>query len=148
MSIYSDAVIAIRNHVEARQKQLDAEAATFRAANLAAHRAGALAGVDPASPAYPVCVLVSQTIEVGSNSDGDPRVKIPDATQHVVFAAAAAGMLPCKGTTIYIGGLGTHRYAPGFSNSEAAVAEAWNADYVASKAALSYREENKGIASL
>jgi hypothetical protein len=95
---YATAVAAIRAHAEAEQARLDAVAVQARLDHTAALRAAATQGVDPDSPAYPVCALVAQTLTVG-RADGYPAVALPDDTRRVVLAALAAGVLSHQGSS-------------------------------------------------
>lgn len=79
MSIYTEAVQSITKFAESRQAELDQAALIARQNCIKRLRELAVEGVDKTSPAYPVCFLVSQTLEVG-REDGYPAVTINAAT--------------------------------------------------------------------
>lgn len=91
-TLYAQAVQSIRTTAQETQARLDAEAATARANCLKAYQAAALAGVDTASPVYPIAALVSHTIMIGRD-DGYPAVQLPAEVMAVLKAANAAGIL-------------------------------------------------------
>lgn len=91
MSMYSDAVAAVRNVVDTQQQRRDAAAAERRAENIAAQRT-AILGWEPEDSSYRAVVeLLAHTMTIG-REDGYPAVTIPEDTSAVLRAACESGM--------------------------------------------------------
>lgn len=129
MTLYANAVTAIRDHATATAAALDAAAAAARQAHIVALRAACLDGVAEDSPARPVAELLANTIAVGREYNGYPAQHYPDETKAVIIAAAKAGLLECHdhagkaipyvnadGVYITVGAVNLYRDASGVSH--------------------------------
>lgn len=118
MSLYSEAVAAIRYHSDTIRLGLEAKAREARAVNDRAVREAIRQWEGPDSPFHAVTELLAHTVMLGRD-DGYPSLGIPDDTRKVICAAFRAGM-PLH--NIYDDGSG-FRLNPSDGT--------WNADYAA-----------------
>ena len=101
-NLYQQAVASVLSVVQKTQAALDQAAVKARCDNQAAVRAAATKGVSKGSAAYPIAVLLAQTIMIGRDDDY-PAVTVPKETWAVIDAGFRSGIITKIGGYITVG---------------------------------------------
>ncbi len=135
--LYQQAVASVLSVAQKTQAALDQAAVEARCNNQAAVQVAATKGISKKSAAYPIAVLLAQTIMIGRDDDGYPAVRVPKETWAVIDAGFRSGIIPKIGGYITVGDI--QFYSDGGVYSTQCVEQ--DIDYRAWNAACEYKNK-------